>query len=133
MTDQVAALHLQVDGGADADDEEVAELTQALRQELLQLDVEAVEPAVGGEVPPGAKAVEALAVGGLIVSLVKSAGMLGAVVDTVQSWLARLGSRSVKLELDGDVLEVTGISAQQQGDLIRTWVERHAAAQPPRG
>jgi hypothetical protein len=57
--------------------------------------------------------------------------MLGAVVDTVQSWLARLGSRSVKLELDGDVLEVTGVSAQQQGDLIRTWVERHAAQRPP--
>jgi hypothetical protein len=51
MNDQVAALHLQVDAGEDADAEEVAELTQALRQELLQLDVEGVEPAKAGAVP----------------------------------------------------------------------------------
>ena len=125
MADQVAELHLHVDAAEDADAEELAELARQLRQELLLLDIEAVEPAREGQVPEGAKAVEAIAAGGLIVSLVKSAGLLSAVVNTVQSWLTRLGSRSVKLELDGDVLEVTGISPQQQRDLIRTWVERH--------
>jgi hypothetical protein len=130
MRGQIAALHVHVDAAEGADDEQVAELTLQLRQELLELDVEAVEPARKGQLPEGAKAVEAIAAGGLIISLVKSAGLLNAVVNTVQSWLTRLGSRSVKLELDGDVLEVTGVSAQQQRDLIKTWVERHASPGP---
>jgi Effector Associated Constant Component 1 len=126
MTEQVAALALQVDAGADEDAEELAELTRQLRAELLQLDVEAVEPATAGEPPPGTRAVEALALGGLIVSLVKSAGMLASVVNAVRSWLGG-GQRSVKLELDGDVLEVTGVSSHEQQALINAWIERHAA------
>jgi len=130
MRGQIATLQLHVGAGEDSDTNEVAELTLQLRQELLELDVEAVETAREGHVPEGAKAVEAIAAGGLIISLVKSAGLLNAVVNTVQSWLARRGSRSVKLELDGDVLEVTGISPQQQRDLIKTWIERNAARGP---
>jgi Effector Associated Constant Component 1 len=129
MTEQVAALALQVDAGADEDAEELAELTRQLRAELLQLDVEAVEPATAGEPPPGTRAVEALALGGLIVSLVKSAGTLASVVNAVRSWLGG-GQRSVKLELDGDVLEVTGVSGSQQQALINAWIERHAARPP---
>jgi hypothetical protein len=43
----------------------------------------------------------------------------------VQSWLSSSGDRSVKLELDGDVLEVTGITRGDQRELIRTWIDRH--------
>jgi hypothetical protein len=130
MREQIAAINLHVRAAEDADAEEIADLTLSLRQELLELDVEAVEPATEGQLPEGSKAVEAIAAGGLVISLVKSAGLLNAVVNTVQSWLTRLGSRSVRLELDGDVLEVTGISPQQQRDLIRTWVEHHANPGP---
>jgi len=32
----------------------------------------------------------------------------------------------VKLELDGDALELTGVSSRDQQRLIELWIERHA-------
>jgi hypothetical protein len=109
-----------------ADVEEVAELTRQLRRTLLELDVDAVEPVPAGKVPPDSKAVEALAVGGLLVSLVNASGVLASVVEAIQSWVVGRGPRSVRLELDGDVLEVSGISSRRQDQLIEIWLDRHA-------
>jgi len=109
-----------------ADVEEIAELTRQLRRALLELDVDAAEPVPGGQAPPDTKAGEALALGGLMVSLASTPGLLASVVDATQSWVAGRGPRSVKLELDGDVLEVSGISSRQQDQLIKVWLDRHA-------
>ena len=51
---------------------------------------------------------------------------LRAVVGTVKAWLARSAARSVKLELDGDVIEVSGVSSADQQRLIELWIERHS-------
>jgi hypothetical protein len=118
-------LRVQVDAER-ADAEELAELTGQLRRALLELDVDAAEPAPGGPAPPGAKAAEALALGALVVSLVNASGVLASVVEAVQSWAVGRGPRTVKLELDGDVLELSGISSRRQDQLIQTWLDRHA-------
>jgi hypothetical protein len=65
-------------------------------------------------------------VGALIVNLLQSSTLLGAVVGTVQSWLSGHKGRSVKLELDGDVIELTGVSSDQQQRLVDAWIARHA-------
>jgi hypothetical protein len=104
---------------------ELAELTDQLRQELLELDVLAVELVTGGAAPAGSKGVDAQAVGGLVVGLTGSGSLLHKVIDTVLAWVTRGGQRSVRLELDGDPLEVTGVSAHQQRELISMWIERH--------
>src|SRR6266581_5628063 len=100
------------------EDADQPELTAWLRQELLELDVESVESVKMGEIPPGAKGLEAIGIGALVVGLAQSADMLKAVVDTVQSWLAGHHGRTVKVEMDGDTLEVTGVSSSAQQRLI---------------
>jgi Effector Associated Constant Component 1 len=119
-------LVLRIETEQGADDQELAQLAGKLRRELLHLDVDAVTHAGGGKPPPGAKAVGVVEVGGLIVHLLKSSTLLGAVVGAVQSWLSGHGGRSVKLELDGDVIEVTGVSSDQQRRLVDAWIARHA-------
>jgi hypothetical protein len=57
MTERTRQLRLQVDD-EDADPEELADLTARLRDELLDLDVEAVERPRGESPPPGTRAVE---------------------------------------------------------------------------
>jgi hypothetical protein len=118
----------QLDAGPEQDAEELAELTQRLRDELLELDVDAVEPATGGAAPEGAKGLELLAVGGLVVRFAMKAPVLRAVVDTIVGWLGRQQARSVRLTLDGDTLELTDVSSDEQQRLIELWVSRHAAA-----
>jgi hypothetical protein len=60
------------------------------------------------------------------VRLVASAEALAGIIGGVRSWLGRNRVRSVKLTLDGDTLEVTGVSSAEQDRLIEMWVTRHA-------
>jgi len=43
----------------------------------------------------------------------------------VKSWISFSGGRSVKLEIDGNVLEVNGTSRRDQRELIQAWIDRH--------
>jgi hypothetical protein len=117
----VAAL----DGGPDDDAEELAELTQRLRGELLELDVDAVELAAWDHAPEGAKGLELLGVGALVVQFALRPQILTSVVDATVAWLGRQRNRTVKLTLDDDSLEVTGVSTREQQRLIELWIARH--------
>lgn len=116
-----------LEDGADA--VRLAELTGYLRTELLRLDVEDVRSLEAGEPPLGARAVDATAVGGLLITLGQSADGLRSVVSAIRYWLRRgEGSRrTVRLELDGDLLEVSHVSAAEQEHLIELFVSRHTA------
>jgi len=124
MEERPATLGIQLAVGADADAEEVAEATLQLRRELLDLDVEAVEQPRAGQPPPGTRAVELAALGALAVTVTQS-GLLSPVVAAVRAWLAGAPQRSIKLELDGDVLELTGLSSNEQRRLTDEWLRRH--------
>ena len=116
-------LRVELDVDSDAADEERDELARGLRDELLELDVEAVDrpesPAPEGTRGPGA-----IELGTLLVTVGQSA--LGLVTSTIARWVQRRGGRSVTLELDGDRIELTGVSADDQRRLIETVVARHA-------
>ncbi len=126
MAERVTRLGLCIETGPEADADELAALAVQLREQLLELDIESAEPATVGQAPPGTRAGEILVAGALTVMLIRSSGLLTALVETVKSWVALSGGRSVKLEVDGDVLEVTGITRADQRELIQTWIDRHA-------
>ena len=63
------------------------------------------------EPPPGTRAVDFVALGTLVITVAQSQ-LLVAVVSTVRSWLGSHPQRSIKLEIDGDVLEMTGLSSK---------------------
>jgi hypothetical protein len=123
----VAELRLQLaESGADA--ERLDTLTGYLRLELLQLDVQDVKALPAGEPPPGTRAVEFLAIGGLLVTFSQAAAGVRDVVSAIRAWLARGDGvkRTVRLELDGDILELSEVSAPEQTRLIELFVSRHA-------
>jgi len=119
-------VHLSEDG---ADAERVDALTGFLRRELLQLEVEDVTGLRAGAPPPGARGFDVAAVGGLLVSLSSSAAGLRAVVAAVRNWLARGEGtrRTVRLEIGGDVLELSEATVADQDRLVDLFVGRHAA------
>ena len=125
MPEQTTQLMLDIDAGPDVDEEELAELTHQLRGELLELDVEAVDLVRAGEAPERAKVGDPITWGALLVALAASGGVLTTLINTLQSWLTRHERRSVTLEIDGDKLEVSGISSEEQQRLINAWLSRH--------
>jgi hypothetical protein len=124
MKSELTTLSIEVTGNADSDDEDVARATMQLRRELLDLDVGAVEVPSAGEAPQGTRGVDLAAVGALAVTIANS-GLLNAVVTAVKSWLSRSQRRQIKLVIDGDVLELTGLSSDEQRRLTDAWLRRH--------
>jgi hypothetical protein len=121
-----ATVVVSLDAGPDSDAAEVSDLTTKLRRELLQLDVDSVERPVEGPAPEGTRALDVVAIGTLIVNLVKASKPLQQVVDAVRNWLGSNESRSVRIEMDGDVLEIAGASSTDQERLITAWIDRHS-------
>jgi hypothetical protein len=116
---------IEVDAGPEADAEELDALTVQLQCELQELDLEAVERVRQGQAPPGTRAIDVLALGTLLLTVARPV-MLSSAVEVVRSWLTGRSQRSVKLEIDGDVLEVTGVSTDDQRALISAWLARNA-------
>jgi hypothetical protein len=127
-------ISLQVDD--DISSREFDELTAALQRELLQLDVDKVERVSAGPAPDGSRGVDLAALGALIVQVGKSTPVLGQVVDVIQAWAARNPDRTATLTMNGDTLELKGLSERDQHLVIRDWMARHApppAAEPGMG
>lgn len=126
MSSRPASLDIRVVPGDGADAQAIAEDARQLRRELLELDVDAVDVPRSADVPPGSRGVDAAALGALVVTVGQSQ-LLSCVLDTVRSWLAASRQRSVKLELGGDVLELGGVSSDEQRRLTDEWLRRHQA------
>jgi len=109
--------------GPEDDVEVLAELTNRLRGELLDLDVEAVELIPDAIVPHGSKGL-ATAVGWLAAQLGPEA--LRAVLVKVTNWATRNG-REVEVSYGGDTLKLGWATREQQQEVIDAWLARHAA------
>ena len=123
MTDRSSGdhLHLQVVPGAGDDAEHLDELTLMLQEELLELDIAAVEPLLRGPAPEDSKGVVA-AVGGWLAVHFGPAG-LKAVVNAVATWAGRTG-KTVELTIGGDILKLTGASAELQSRAVDEFFAR---------
>jgi hypothetical protein len=126
MTDDHDQLAINLEAGDDVSPYELEELTAAVRRELLQLDVESVDRVTAGPAPDGTRGIDVAAIGALLVSLSKATPVLGQVVDVIQAWAARSPNRTVKLTLDGDTLELNGMSEDEQRRVVKDWMARHA-------
>jgi hypothetical protein len=120
--ENVEGMVLQVQPAPGDDDEDLADLTQRLRAQLLDLDVDSVDHVADTSAPEGAKGLETI-VGWLAVKLGKEGlrTVLGAVVD----WATRTG-HSIEVTCDGETLKVTGVSSAQQERIINDYLARHA-------
>lgn len=125
MSDKTVQLGVQFDDpGVGAEERERA--TQRLRTELLELDVDRVELVRGAQAPPGAKAGEGFSWGELLLKLTPSWETLATVIEAAREWLGRSGGHSITLEVDGDRIEVTGVSSEAQERLVDAWIRRHS-------
>jgi len=113
---------LEVVPATGEENEKLAEATGRLRVELLDLDVQAVEPVTDTAAPEGAKALPAL-VGWLGVHLGKEA--LKRVLDKVGDWASR-NDRTIKVKSGSDVLELGNATKEQQEKIINAWLATHA-------
>jgi hypothetical protein len=114
--------------GADA--QRLATLAGHLRNELLRLDVADVTAQRNGAAPPGARVVDPATVGALLVDLGESVTVLQSVISLVKAWLGRgqRTGRRVRLELDGNVIELSQASEADQARLEQLYIDAYYAS-----
>jgi hypothetical protein len=88
-------LEVRPAGGMDAD--QLDEITRALQNELLDLELQKVDLATSaGPVPAGAKSAEAITLGTLLISTMPV--FVPKLVEFLQSWVMRGEDRKVKIK-----------------------------------
>lgn len=94
----------------DGDPDEVDYLTRQLLLELRQEDVESAELVREDSLPPGAKSVEAVTLGAIIMAVLPKA--VPKVIELLQAWIQRGPGRRVKFkgEIGGETIEFEGDS-----------------------
>lgn len=125
MTDQKQKLSVTVEADERVSAEEHLNATQSLRAELLDTNADQVDFVMSSEVPDGTRAVEAITLGALALTLASSGGVLTTIIGALKDWLTRNHEHSISLEIDGDKISITGASSQQEERLIREWIKRH--------
>jgi hypothetical protein len=116
-------LLVQILPNEEVDDQELLDLTTQLREDLLDLDVFAVEPITDVKAPDHSKGAVAAVGGWLAVNLGREA--LRVVVSRIVAWASRSNS-TIEIIHGTDVLRVTAVSQEQQNRLIDDWIRRQA-------
>lgn len=125
MSDNRTQVVLNINAEESVRDEELETITQQLRNELLETDVESVAFLRSGEAPEGSRAGDPVTLGTLLVTLAASGGVFTTLINAIQGWLGRGEKRSITLEIDGDKLSITGSSSEEEKQLINHWINRH--------
>jgi hypothetical protein len=122
----MAKVSVRIDIAVEEADAEVVEsATDRLREELLCLDVESVDIARVGQLLTGAKMGAEIAIIGTLLLTAPDSALLSSVIEVIKSWTGRSTGRTARLEIDGDVLDVHGLSSSEQKFLIEQWLARH--------
>lgn len=126
MTDPAElTVSVTVQADATAGDEDTAVLRDYVRSMLAEHEFDVTDHRGGAELPAGAKAADPAAISSLVVALAASGGVLTTLIGALQAWLLRSSARQVVVEIDGDRLEVTGVSNEERRRLIAAWLDRH--------
>lgn len=127
MNDSGSAVELavEIDAGPDADERDIEELSRSLSNELLELDIDRVAPAVTAA-PEGTKAGDAVTWQTLLVTLSASGGVLTGIIAAVSEWLRRRqGPVTVVLKIGNDSLTLPAPTEEERRILTETFVQRH--------
>jgi Effector Associated Constant Component 1 len=119
--DGIRAEQLQIRLGIDGeiDGQELEEATSQLHRQLLELDVEDVARVATGPPPDGARAGEALELGVLVVALLRTPSLITALASVLSCWISAKHGRSAVVELNGQRLELSGVSGEDRTEMIR--------------
>jgi len=120
MTSQVL-FSVSEDG---ADELRLDDAARQLTTTLRDTGLRDAAPYASGDAPPGTRGGAAM-VAGAVMATVGSLP-LSSVVSHVVQWLrSSLSKRTVRVEIDGDVLVLDGVNDETQQALIKEWLARH--------
>lgn len=117
-------------GAPDSDVDELESLTFELREQLLELDVEDVDPVRQEDAPAGTKIAGTLTVGALAVTVGIPA--LRKALDVLKAWIENRPVRSASVTIGDKTIEIQAASKKDQRSLIDAFIsaQEDASTEP---
>lgn len=105
---------------AGSDAERLEQLSERVRADLLELDVEDVKRVSEGSAPPGTRGIDLAAVSAFIVAIGGSAEAINQVVTAMRAWVGagRAAPRAAELTIGDKTLKLSDATLAQQERLI---------------
>src|SRR5205085_1510965 len=100
-------------------------LGRLLRADLMELpEADSVDALTLGEAPPGTRGGLVAEAGTLVVTAQPHLAAVVTIVTSIWRWLKRSDSspRTIRLEIDGDVIELSGATNAMQEKLVEDWI-----------
>ncbi|MFB3922952.1 MAG: hypothetical protein ACE145_14600 [Terriglobia bacterium] len=116
-------LMLTIGAGSAADEQELADLSQRLRDDLIEIGADSAQAVRVPEAPAGAKG-DPASLATLAVTLAPAA--LTGLITMLQSWLTRHERTSLTLEKGDEKITVTGTLSRDQQRVIADWLKTAA-------
>ena len=121
-------------GERGADPVRLEVLHRQAREELRQvddLDVASLASPTVSTPPDGTRGLGPAEISALSVAILGSGG-LTALLASLRDWLRRghVAPRTVRLEIDGDVIVLEDADAAERSELLRTFLGRHGIEEP---
>ncbi|MFE2531569.1 hypothetical protein [Streptomyces sp. NPDC059371] len=105
---------------------ETERLALRLRAELRERHIHTSQVFADGVPPEGAKGVDALTAGAVVLALSAPGGVLTSLVGLLQDWLGRQSARHrVSVTIDGDTVDVEHATPEERRQLLDAFVRRH--------
>jgi hypothetical protein len=122
-------VRISLEPQAGIDPESVDRLCRQLRNELRSLDVEVVAPPGPEAAQPGARGGGVSSLTEWLVTTGTGGGVFARVVATIRNWLGRRAAgHKVTVTVDGDTLELSGVTPVERAEVVETFVRRHQPA-----
>jgi hypothetical protein len=124
----MTTIYIQIVGRADGDVDERASHAASLSRFAAELPVVTSAQHSSARAPEGAKGF-GFDLAGLVVGIT---GGLPGFVAAVESWRKRQRAGTIRIEIDGDVLELSDGGGVDQAALIRAWLARRGPSRDAR-
>jgi hypothetical protein len=120
----IVTLKLAFPSGTTAEEQE--NMTQLLRQELLETNVISAETIADRHLPAGSKGISS-ELSSLLVTLAGSGSILGTLISTIGNWLGGHKKCNVTVKMNGDEITLIDASEENERALVKAWIARHSA------
>lgn len=130
-TGTIVKIDLQI--SSKSQQAEVLDLaTSSLYSDLRDLNIGEVRRPTTGEPSHGTRGLDLIAVGALSLAVAPSIQALTALLELVRGWV-KGSDRSVRISINNDEIELSGLSDDERTLLIQEWVNRHGQPEPDDG
>lgn len=116
---------LAIEPESSVDNERLEMMTNRLRDELRELDINSIDHVSTGPPPKDSMAGDMIALGQLFINVMPI--ILPSLIDLIRDWIGRNKDAGITIKINDDTMELKGSPTDKEIVVLKAFIERHMA------